>query len=220
MKGTPVTENIYNYIVELVAIEEEELLSRMKVKADELGVPEIMISPEQARFVGFFLRAIKAKRVLDIGTLFGYSAAIMSRAVGSDGEVITLEYSPLHAQAALHNFDSLGLKNISLLKGPALEHMKTMADNSFDFIIIDADKPNYINYLKEGQRLIKNGGIIAGDNAMAFGFIADAAITELHPDYPNIQAIREFNRQFVSEKKMFTSFVTIGDGMLLGVVNK
>ncbi len=220
MKGTPLTEELYNYIVDLVATDEEALLTRMKVKADEMGVPEIMISPEQARFVGFFLRAIKAKRVLDVGTLFGYSAAIMSQAVGESGEVVTLEYLPLHAQVAHHNFKHLGLENVSMLQGPALEHMKTMADGIFDFIMIDADKPNYINYLNEGLRLIKNGGIIAGDNAMAFGFVADNTLTESNPDFININAIREFNKQFVANGAMFTSFITIGDGMLMGVVKK
>ena len=220
MKGTPLTEDIYNYIIDLVAADEEALLARMKLKADEMGVPEIMISPEQARFFGFFLRAIRAKRVLDIGTLFGYSAAIMSEAVGPTGEVVTLEFSPLHAQVAHHNFKHMRLENVSLLQGPALDHMKTMADGIFDFIMIDADKPNYLNYLNESLRLIRNGGIIAGDNAMAFGFVADKTMTEANPDYPNVLAIREFNQQFVANGAMFTSFVTIGDGMLMGVVKK
>ncbi len=220
MKATPLNEDIYKYIVNLVARDEEATLEIMQAHANQMGVPPIMISPEQARFVGFFLRAIKAKRVLDIGTLFGFSAAIMSQAVGVDGEVVTLEFEPVHAQSARKNFKTLGLENISLLQGPALDHMKSMPDNYFDFIMIDADKKNYLAYLEDALRLVRNGGIIAGDNAMAFGFVADQTITHMNPDYENIQSIREFNARFVAEKRMFSSFVTIGDGMLLGVVSK
>jgi predicted O-methyltransferase YrrM len=220
MKATPLNEATYNYIVDLVASSEESLLAVMKAKADAAGIPEIMISPEQARFIGFFLRAIKAKRVLDIGTLFGYSAAIMSQAVGPDGEVVTLEYESLHAQTARKLFRELNLENISLLQGAALDHMKTMPDNFFDFILIDADKVNYVNYLQESLRLIKNGGIIVGDNAMAFGFVADSAMTADNPDFNNVLAIREFNKKFVSERSMFSAFATIGDGMMMGVVKK
>ena len=218
MKATPLSEEIYNYIVNLVGKDEEALLSSMM--AHSTDIPHIMISPEQARFVGFFLRAIRAKRVLDIGTLFGFSAAIMSQAVGTEGEVVTLEFEATHAHAARKNFKMLGLENISLLQGAALDHMKSMPDNYFDFIMIDADKKNYLAYLEESLRLVRNGGIIAGDNAMAFGFVADLTITHMNPDYENIQSIREFNARFVSERKMFSSFVTIGDGMLLGVVSK
>ncbi|HET9137303.1 MAG TPA: O-methyltransferase [Candidatus Kapabacteria bacterium] len=220
MKATPLTESTYNYIVDLVASSEESLLAVMKSKADAAGIPEIMISPEQARFIGFFLRAIKAKRVLDIGTLFGYSAAIMSEAVGVDGEVVTLEYEALHAQTARKLFRELNLENISLLQGAALDHMKTMPDNFFDFIMIDADKLNYVNYLQESLRLVRNGGIIVGDNAMAFGFVADTAMTADNPDFNNVLAIREFNKKFVGERSMFSAFATIGDGMMMGVVKK
>jgi predicted O-methyltransferase YrrM len=220
MKATPLNEDIYNYIVELVAKDEEALLSVMKAKADLAGIPSIMVSPEQARFLGFFLKAIKAKRVLDIGTLFGYSAAIMAQAMGPDSEVVTLEFEALHAQTARKLFKELQLDNISLLQGPALEHMKTMPDNYFDFIIIDADKANYSNYLNESLRLVKNGGVIAGDNAMAFGFVADKGLTADNPDFNNVLSIREFNKKFMSAPSMFSSFVTIGDGMMMGVVKK
>jgi predicted O-methyltransferase YrrM len=98
--------------------------------------------------------------------------------------------------------------------------MRTMPDNFFDFIMIDADKLNYVNYLQESLRLIRNGGIIVGDNAMAFGFVADTAMTADNPDFNNVLAIREFNKKFVGERLMFSAFATIGDGMMMGVVKK
>jgi predicted O-methyltransferase YrrM len=219
MKGTPLTEATFNYIVDTFAIEEAELLKIMQKRAEDAGVPMIMISEEQAKFLGMFLKAIKAKRVLDIGTLFGYSAAIMAKAIGNDGEVVTLEFDHKHAEVARQNFKHLGLGNISLLQGPALDHMKTMADGIFDFIIIDADKPNYQNYLKEGLRLIRNGGVIAGDNAFAFGLLTEPIGAD-NPDYPNVLAIREFNKVFAAEGSMFSAVVPVGDGLVMGVVSK
>jgi caffeoyl-CoA O-methyltransferase len=220
MKGTPLTEATYNYIVDNFAFEEEALLEMMQTRAHAAGVPMIMISPEQAKFVGFFLRAMKAKRVLDIGTLFGYSAAIMAKAVGEDGEVVTLEFEAAHAAVALSNFRHAGLSNVSLLQGPALDHMKSMPDNYFDFIIIDADKINYRNYLRESLRLIKNGGVIAGDNAFAFGFLTDETLTSDSPDYIGVTAIREFNKEFAQLDNVFSAVVPVGDGMVMGVVRK
>ncbi|MEI8134695.1 MAG: O-methyltransferase [bacterium] len=219
MKGTPLTDAMYDYIVENFAGDEVTLLEEMQQRASEAGVPMIMISEEQAKFIGFFLKAIRAKRVLDIGTLFGYSAAIMSKAIQAGGEVVTLEFEPKHANVARSNFKHLGVENISLLVGPALENMKQMQDGIFDFIMIDADKINYINYLKESLRLIKDGGIIAGDNAFAFGKLMDT-VPESDPDFIGVNAVREFNQVFAAEKSMFSCIVPVGDGLVMGFVKK
>ena len=219
MKGTPLTEQTFNYIVEHFATEEATLSEMMQKRAAEAGVPMIMISEEQAKFIGFFLKAIKARRVLDIGTLFGYSAAIMSKAIGAKGEVVTLEFEPLHAKVAHANFKHLGLENISLMQGPALDNMKTMQDSIYDFIMIDADKINYKHYLKESLRLIKDGGIIAGDNAFAFGKLTEH-VPETDPDFISVNAVREFNEIFASEKSMFSCVVPVGDGLVMGFVKK
>lgn len=220
MKGTPLTDKTYDYIVDLFAVEESKLLETMQRRASERGVPMIMISEEQAKFVGFFLKAMKAKRVLDIGTLFGYSAAIMSRAIGKEGEVVTLEFEPLHATVALENFKELDIENITLMEGAALDHLKSMSDDSFDFIMIDADKPNYVNYLHEALRLIKNGGVIAGDNALAWGKIADTNLSSGDADYISATAMQRFNAEFAHLKNVFSCIVPVGDGMAIGVVQK
>lgn len=220
MKGTPLTDKTYNYIVEIFAREEVMLLELMQHRATERGVPPIMISEEQAKFIGFFLKAMNATRVLDVGTLFGYSAAIMARAIGAGGEVVTLEFESLHAAVARDNFKHLNLTNVQLLQGPALDHMKSMPDNYFDFILIDADKPNYVNYLKEALRLVRNGGVIAGDNALAWGKIADKDLPTTDPDFVSATAMQQFNAEFASLKNVFGCIVPVGDGMAMGVVSK
>jgi len=218
MKGTPLTEESFNYVVDLFAKDEVALLAQMTKRAEEAGVPMIMISEEQAKFVGFFLKAIKAKRALDVGTLFGYSAAIMSRAMGAEGEVVTLEFSQMHADVAKANFQDLGLKNVLLRVGPALDEMQKLQPASFDFIMIDADKINYSAYLKEALRLIKPGGVIAGDNALAWGKITNEKIESSDPDYISVTSMQVFNKEFAAEESLFSIIVPVGDGLAMGVV--
>ena len=219
MKGTPLTDETYEYIVSNFAFEERTLLAEMSARAKEAGIPMIMIAEDQAKFIAFFLRAIKARRVLDVGTLFGYSAAIMARAIGPDGEVVSLEYSEKHAAVAKENWAHLRHhEHISLIVGPALDAMKNMASHSFDFILIDADKSNYINYLRESLRLIRPGGVIAGDNALAWGRIVEKNIAKDDPDYVSVTSIQAFNKAVATEGSMFSIIVPIGDGMAMGVV--
>ncbi len=198
-------------------------------------MPMIMIGEDQAKFIGFFLKAIQAKRALDVGTLFGYSAAIMARAMGPGSEVVTLEFSEAHAKVARENLDDLYLRNVQIKTGPAIEVMKLMRRESFDFVLIDADKPNYVNYLSEALRLVKTGGVIAGDNALAWGKIALPATSkapkakagEYHPwlsaddpDFGTVRAIQEFNTAVSTNKRLFSTLIPIGDGMTMGVVGK
>ncbi|SRR5581483_438366 len=219
MKGTPLTEEIYEYIVQHFAMKERELLERMSTRAKAANMPMIMIGEEQAKFIGFFLKAIGAKRALDVGTLFGYSAAVMSRAMGPGSEVISLEFKEEHAKIARENLEELFLRNVRIQTGPALEAMKLMRRNSFDFILIDADKPNYVNYLNEALRLIKPGGVIAGDNALAWGRVAQT-VAPKSDDSENVIGIQKFNDAMAAEKSLFSVIVPIGDGMAMGVVQK
>jgi caffeoyl-CoA O-methyltransferase len=219
MKGTPLTEEIYQYVVDNFARDERALLERMQARAEVAGVPMIMVSEDQAKFIEFFLRAIKARNVLDVGTLFGYSAAIMSRAVGADGTVTSLEYNQMHGEVARENLKAERISNVNVVIGPALDYMKGMPSDSIDFVLIDADKVNYVNYMRESLRLVKRGGVIAGDNAMAFGLLM-ADLPESDPEFQSVNAIRQFNKTFAAERSLFSIIVPTGDGMAMGVVEK
>ncbi|HEY3874758.1 MAG TPA: O-methyltransferase [Candidatus Kapabacteria bacterium] len=216
MKGTPLTEETYEYIVKHFASGERTLLERMSVRAKAAEIPMIHISDDQAKFIAFFLKAVKAKKALDVGTLFGYSAAIMARAMGTDSEVTTLENKDKHAAVAKENFDTLRLRNVVIKIGPALESMKLMRRGTFDFVLIDADKPNYSAYLTEAIRLVKPGGVIAGDNALAWGKIA-GTVPKGDSDAASVTAIRGFNEAFANHKHLFGTLIPVGDGMTMGV---
>lgn len=216
MKGTPLTESTYEYIVQHFASGERTLLERMSVRAKAAEIPMIHIAEDQAKFIAFFLKAIKAKKALDVGTLFGYSAAIMARAMGTDSEVTTLERNEKHANVAQENFNTLRLRNVMIKIGPALEAMKLMRRGTFDFVLIDADKPNYTAYLTEALRLVRPGGVIAGDNAMAFGKLTET-VAKTDEDYASVTAIRGFNETFANHKSLFGTLIPVGDGMVMGV---
>jgi caffeoyl-CoA O-methyltransferase len=218
MKSTPLTDGIYEYIVKNFASDERALLGRMRSRAEAAGIPLIMISEEQAKFVEFFVRAIGAGRVLDIGTLFGYSAAILSRGIGSTGSVVSLEYSEVHASVARENLRAEGITNVEVIQGAALDSLRTLPDASFDFALIDADKVNYSNYLTECLRLVRKGGVIAGDNAIAWGKIADESMSKADEDYTSVTSVRAFNSAMAREARLFSAIVPIGDGMAMAIV--
>lgn len=220
MKGTPLTEETYNYIVDLFASRERAMLAPMSATAEAAGVPMIMISEEQARFIGFFVKAINATRVLDVGTLFGFSAAVIANAIGAQGSVLSLEFEKMHADVAQANLEALGITNVEVRVGAALDHMRTLPDNSFDMVLIDADKINYEQYLNESIRILRNGGIVAADNAFAFGKITDHWLPESDPDFVSVDAMRKFNQVFAEHPNLYACLVPVGDGLDMAVVQK
>jgi predicted O-methyltransferase YrrM len=163
------TDALYEYVVDTFASEERALLATMAKPAAEAGMPLIMIAEDQARFLRVLLPAVGAKSALDVGTLFGYSAYMMAKTMGRGAHVVSLELSPVHAEVARKNLERLGVaKDVDIQVGPALEQMRRLPSRSFDFVLIDADKGGYIDYFTEALRLVRRGGLIAADNALAW----------------------------------------------------
>ncbi len=216
MKGTPITEQLYDYIVGNFA-QEDELLRRLPAEAEARGAPLIHISPEQGRFLQVLMKAAGTKRALEIGSLFGYSAIWLARALPEDGKLLALEKHPLHAQLTRENVARAGLsRKVDVREGNALELLAALDPREpFDFVFIDADKPGYVAYLEHALRLTRPGGIIVGDNASAAGNVwkADAA-----PDDEHIQAIHAFNQRMATDPRLLSILVPISDGMCVGVV--
>jgi len=133
------------------------------------------VSAAQGKFLQLQLLAIKAKRVLEVGSLGGYSAIWMARALPEDGELVALEVEKLHAEVIEENVRNAGLSSkVTVILGRAHESMKAMpASEPFDLVFIDADKPNNTNYFIEAKRLVRKGGIIIVDNVGRGGRLAD-----------------------------------------------
>ncbi|GMV99166.1 MAG: O-methyltransferase [Candidatus Hydrogenedentota bacterium] len=156
------------------------------------GLPEIQISPVQGKFLYLLAKLTGAKRILELGTLAGYSTIWLARALPAGGRLITLEYSEHHATVARANIARAGLAGcVEILTGPALDSLPKLAERSeapFDLVFIDADKNNYPGYLDWVLRLVRPGGLILSDNVVRDGNV----LNENSAD-ESIQGIRTFN---------------------------
>ncbi len=144
----------------------------------EAGLPAIDVSPAQGKFLYLLARMCAARRVLEIGTLGGYSTIWLARALPDTGKVVTLELDPHHAAVARRNVADAGLADrVELRVGPAVESLRVLqaeAVEAFDFVFIDADKPNNENYLTAALALSRPGTVIVCDNVVRDGVVLEA----------------------------------------------
>src|SRR6202034_4002457 len=157
----------------------DEALDGAQHAAKEGGLPPISVSAAQGKLLQVLVQLQQAKKVLEIGTLGGYSSIWMARALPADGRLTTLEFSPKHAEVARTNIAHAGLEKIVEIRvGPALETLARMEKEGtepFDLIFIDADKPNNPNYLPWALKFSRQGTLLIGDNVVREGEIADAS---------------------------------------------
>ncbi|MEC3918496.1 O-methyltransferase [Nocardia sp. CDC160] len=186
------------------------------------GLPAIDVSPPQGKFLYLIAKSARARRVLEIGTLGGYSTAWLARAVGKSGQVVTLEFEPKHAQVARENLDRAGVgERVEIRVGAALDSLPVLAEEQpepFDLVFIDADKVNNANYVTWALRLTRPGSVIIVDNVVRKGGIAD-------PDSPDaaVRASREVIELIGAEPRLDgTVLQTVGgkgwDGFAYAVV--
>ncbi|KAJ3874206.1 O-methyltransferase family 3 protein [Lentinula edodes] len=185
------------------------------------GLPEIAVSVSQGKFLQLHARAIQAKRILEVGTLGGYSTIWLGRALPEDGELITLEISSKHAKVAEENLSHAGLSSkCKIIVGPGHESMVDLpSEKKFDFIFIDADKPSNVKYFTEAKRLIRKGGVIIVDNVVRFGRVADPEQSD-----PNIEGVRSLLNALKGDKDVdATTIATVGekayDGFIYAIRN-
>jgi predicted O-methyltransferase YrrM len=197
-------------------------LENAVTKSNEAGLPQIQVSPSQGKLLHLLARTIGARRILEIGTLGGYSTIWLARALPLDGKLITLEASPKHAEVAKGNIAAAGLaEKVELRLGAALETLPQIASEKqapFDFIFIDADKKSMPEYFDWALKLSRKGSLIFSDNVVRSGAVADAASTD-----PDIQGVRRFYEALHSEPRVcVTAVQTVGskgyDGYSLALV--
>lgn len=215
LKSTAIRDDLFDYLIENFS-GENNILKEIKDNAYEQGIPQISISPEQLKFLQFLIKSINAKYVLEIGTLFGYSAIGMALALPEDGKVITLELESEHAQLSRKNIEKAGLTHkIEVIEGRAIELLPDMINHlNLDFVFLDADKHNYYKYVKILDECLRVGGMITADNAFAFGFVTSTA-PERSPE--DVKSIRLFNQFMNNWDKYFTTISPVGDGLLMSL---
>lgn len=184
------------------------------------GLPEIDVSPPQGKMLHLLARMAGARRILEVGTLGGYSTIWLARAVGPEGRVVTLELEPHHAEVARRNLDAAGVgKSVDIHVGPAAESLARLG-GTFDFVFIDADKPSNVTCLREALRLSRPGTTIVVDNVVREGEILDSA----HPD-PRVTGTRALFDAIAAEPRLSATAVqTVGakkwDGFVLAIVER
>jgi predicted O-methyltransferase YrrM len=186
------------------------------------GLPTIDVTPNQGKLLYFLARIQGARRILEIGTLGGYSTIWLARALPSDGTLVTLEVEAKHADVARANIERAGLSSIVQLRlGPALESLSQLNKESarpFDLIFIDADKQNIPAYLEWSLRLSRSGTVIITDNVIREGAVIDPK----DPD-PRVQGVRRFFEMIAADSRLdATALQTVGskgyDGFTIAIV--
>ena len=202
-----------DYIVGLFSAE-DELLASLREEADRTGLPPIAISSEEGRLLQVLLTAINARRVLEVGTLGGYSAICMARALPPEGRLLSLEIDDAHASFARKYIVRAGLGDrIEVRVGRALDVLPSLDGERFDAIFLDADKEPLPTYFEWGLRLVRPGGLIIGDNALWGG-----KVYERDESDEKTRAVREFNRRMASDPRVLGIIVPTHDGVAVAVV--
>ncbi len=188
----------------------------------QAGLPQIDVTSLQGKFLEFLVRVSRARRVLEIGTLGGYSTIWLARALPEGGCVVTLELDPHHARVARGNLQNAGvLDRVDLRVGPALESLAALVDTGvkpFDLIFIDADKQGYPDYLQWSLKLSRPGTVIVADNVVREGKVIDAKSKD-----ENVQGVRRFTELVAAEPRLSATVLqTVGgkgyDGFALALV--
>lgn len=199
-------------------VKPDDALTGALVRNSEAGLPPIDVAANQGKLLYLLARMMQAKRILEIGTLGGFSTIWLARALPDEGKIVTLEFSPQHAAVARKNLEQADVADkVELIIGPALDTLPTL-QGPFDLFFIDADKRNNPQYLQWALKLARPGSVIIGDNVVRSGRILDAQSTD-----ENVQGLRDYLRQVGSSPHLTaTALQTVGskgwDGLQLAIV--
>jgi caffeoyl-CoA O-methyltransferase len=185
-------ESVDLYISSLLAIEDEYLLAVRK-SIEEAEMPQISISANQGKFLYMMALLKNANRILELGTLGGYSTIWMAKALPENGKLVTIELNPIYAEVAQKNFINAGLNDkIEILIGNATDRLSELissASKPFDMIFIDADKPPYADYFQLALKLSKPGSLIIADNV-----IREGKVIEENSQDEKVHGVRKLNK--------------------------
>jgi predicted O-methyltransferase YrrM len=209
------------YITDLL-VRPDEALEATLAASDEAGLPTIAVAPNVGKLLHLMARAMGARRILEIGTLGGYSTIWLARALPGDGRLITLDFNPKHVRVAGENIARAGLAGlVEQREGPAADSLSQLVaagEAPFDFIFIDADKEAYTEYLDWSLKLSRPGTMIVADNVVRAGQVSDAASNDAL-----VQGVRRFLDRLAAEPRVSATAIQIvgikgHDGLAIAVV--
>ena len=205
-------ESVFKYINDLFV---KESAGQREVRANtvEAGLPQIELRPHEGYMMMWMARAIGAKRIVEIGTLAGYSGIWFAKALPPDGKLITLDVSEKHAEVARRNFAEAGVDHlIEIVIGDAHENLRKLS-GPFDMAFIDAEKTGYLDYLDWALENVRVGGVIAAHNALRRGRVT----LEEAPDEA-VEHMQAFNQRMANDPRLLSTLFPQGDGTIMGVV--
>jgi len=212
MKHLTLTPALYDYMLD-VSLREHPVLAALRKDTASMALAAMQVAPEQAQFMQFLLKLIQARRVLEVGTFTGYSALAMALALPDDGRLITCDINAEWTANAPDFWQQAGQQDkIELRLAPALQTLQSLVENDeqFDFIFIDADKTNYLNYYELALKLVSPNGLIAIDNIFWDGNVINAEDSSAQT-----REIRKLNELIKNDSRVNVSLLAIADGLFL-----
>ncbi|HEY0193819.1 MAG TPA: O-methyltransferase [Kofleriaceae bacterium] len=206
------------YLEAFVSPDDDALTAALRA-SDAAGLPQIAVSPLQGKLLHLLAQTQGARRILEVGTLGGYSTIWLARALPAGGRLVTLELEARHAEVARRNLAGAGVGELArVIEGPALASLDELirgGEPAFDFVFIDADKPNNPNYFDRAMALTRPGSVIVVDNVVRQGQIADPASTDAR-----VEGSRQLFAHVQAEPRVSATVIqTVGakgyDGFLL-----
>lgn len=211
-------DRVASYALQLLNVENDPELCAVLEHAKQKGTPPLQVVPSDGRTLEVLARSLFPKKILEIGTLCGYSSVLLARSLVENGKLYTCERSKHHATTAQQIFDQLGLQSkIEILFGDAMESLKKFSScDMFDLIFIDADKINYPCYFDWAVTHLRKGGLLIADNVFVFDHIADEPLPEGSLG-DMVKAMRQFNLKCVTDSRVLTSILPTGEGLSVSV---
>ncbi|GAX36351.1 class I SAM-dependent methyltransferase [Nodularia sp. NIES-3585] len=205
---------LYNYLLS-VSLREPEILSQLREETAQHPMAMMQIAPEQGQFMALLVRLMGAKKTLDVGVFTGYSSLVVSLALPPEGRVVACDVSAEFTAIARRYWQQAGVSDkIDLHIAPAMETLDQLLAageaGSFDFAFIDADKSNYDGYYERSLQLVRPGGLIAIDNVLWSGRVADTQVQD-----NRTTKIRALNHKLHQDQRINLSLVPIADGLTL-----
>lgn len=213
------THEISEYVENLLHLKHDHDLNTVLARAKECGTPPLQITHADARHLEILARLVKPQKILEFGTLCGYSAVALSRALEDNGILYTCEKSPHHSTTASQIFRELNLnKKIVLIEGDIFQKLEELSKYApYDIIFIDSKKEDYPNLFEWCVTHLKTGGLLLADNVFALGYI-DKNISELPEKLASIvNQVDKFNQLCANDMRLRTTIFPTGEGLLAAV---
>ncbi len=207
---------LHDYILDN-SLKELSVLTELRQETENHKQARMQISPDQGQLIALLIRLMSARRVLEIGVFTGYSSLTIALALPSDGVLVACDISEEYTAIAKRYWRQAGVQGkIDLRIAPALETLDSLLESgqaeTFDFAFVDADKANYSNYYDRALKLLRPGGLMAIDNVLWSGRVADVQSTD-----KIVQTMRIFNQKVAQDDRVQVSLLPLGDGITLAL---